>query len=216
MAQQSGQNAGDATSSFFWYVVLLAVAFILVWFFGKSYIIPPVFYLRNAEIALLSWVLQGWNFLASFVHLPLADVVDLKRIQHFMGTAVAKKVTLDQVEYISTVIGSYYRYPLIALVGGLAYISFFHHRSARFIDVYDMNSLKKAEAGNWPEITPVLSLDLVKQNLNEGPWAMSKLPLDFCRENNLLRVVVQNEKHTWSIVHGAAERLFVLQMGPLT
>lgn len=215
MAQQTGQNAGDQTSSFFWYVVLLAIAFVLIWFFGKAYLIPPIFYIRNAEIYLLSGVLQGWNFLADYLHLPLANISKLNHMQDFMNVAEVKKVTLNQVEFISHVIGTYYRYPLAVLIAGLAYISLFRHRSARFINTYDMNSLKKAEASNWPEITPVVSLDLIKQKLNDGPWAMSKLPLDFCRENNLLRAVEVNEKMTWSIVHGAAERLFVLQMGPM-
>lgn len=215
MSQQGGQNSGDQTSSFFWYVVLLAIAFILTWYFCKKYFVPPIFYLRSLEIHLIEWLAQAWNSIAGLLHLPVMDTARFDRVLDFMHNSDPSKVTLDQVEKISEFTGKFYRYPFIIIIGALTYISYFRHRSARFVANYSMNSLKKCEVESWPEITPVLSLDLVKENLNQGPWAMAKLPLDFCRENNLLKVIEVNEKPAWSIVHGTAERLFVLQMGPL-
>ena len=70
--------------------------------------------------------------------------------------------------------------------------------------------------GNWPQITPVLSLNLLKTNLDKGPWAMAKLPLNFYKEHNLLNITIgENDKKVWTVKPGPAERLFMLQMGPL-
>lgn len=215
MSQQSGgQNAGDQTSSFFWYVVLLAVAFILIWFYGKKYLVPPLFYLRSMEIYLVDVILQGWNFIAGFLHLPQASTVEFHKVLYFMQFSDARRVTLNQVEDISVFVGVYYRYPIMLIMGLLAYVSYFRHRSARFVNEYTMKSLRKEEVACWPDITPVVSLDLVKQDINEGPWAMAKLPLDFCKIHHLLRTFEKDGSTVWCINHGVAERLFVLQMGP--
>src|SRR3990167_2548166 len=210
-----GQNAGDQTSSFFWYVVLLTAAFILIWYFGKEYLVPPIFYVRSAEIYLLDLIFKGWNGVAGLIHLPEIKTASLEKILYYMQTSDPRKVTLNQIENISMFVGNYYRYPIMAVFIGLAYVSYFRHRSARFINDYSMKTLRKEEVVSWPEITPVVSLDLVKQNLNEGPWSMAKLPLDFCKEHNLLRTVQKDGGNIWSISHGLAERLFVLQMGPM-
>ncbi len=215
MNQGAGQNASDSTASFFWYVVLLTVAVILAWVFGKKYLVPPMFFIRVGEIHLIEWVLAGWNYIAGLIHLPLANLGRYEHIQHFMQTMDPKKVTMNQVNYISDQIGIMYRYPLALIILGMAYISFFRHRSAQFVNTYSMKSLKKFEVVNWPHITPVLPLDLVKKKLDEGPWAMAEMPLHFCKRNNILGLTEKNDKKIWTIVHGAAERIFVMQMGSL-
>jgi len=212
------QNATDATASFFWYIALLVVAAIIVWIFGKNYIIPVLFYVRSGEIYLIEWLMKGWNFMAhflGFLHLPEANIKRFDAVLNYMHRTLPREVSLQQFEDISGFVGVWYRYPITILTLVLAYISFFRHRSARFVQNYSMRSLKKVEVENWPEITPVLGLDLVKQKLTEGTWAMATLPMDFCRQHNILKMVQKNDKPHWSIVYGAAERLFVLQMGPL-
>ena len=57
-----------------------------------------------------------------------------------------------------------------------------------------MESLKKSKVGNWSQIIPVLSLNLLEQNLDEGPWAMVKLLLDFCKEHHVLEITKINKK----------------------
>ena len=215
MAQQQGQSQGDATSSFFWYVVLLALAVILIWIFGKEYIIPPFFTWRRIEIHALEHILSAWNTLTSYVHLKPVDFSDLQSVDYYIDQTAANNVAVEQVKIMSHVVGSYYRYVVIGGLVVMAYITGFRHRVAQFSQDYDMNSLKKAEVANWPQITPVLDLDLAKQDLDTGPWAMSKLPMDFCKEHQLLRIIEEKGQKRWGVVAGAAERQFVLQMGPL-
>ena len=56
----------------------------------------------------------------------------------------------------------------------MAVFIYFRHTSHRFQKEYSMQQLKKQESQNWPQITPVLSLDLLKEDLDTGPWAMAK------------------------------------------
>ena len=78
-----------------------------------------------------------------------------------------------------------------------------------------MNSLKKIEAENWPSITPVLTLDLLKEDLESGEWAMAQMPIDFCHKNKLLHVTEEQGKKIWVMNRAEAEKAFVMQMGPL-
>ncbi len=37
------------------------------------------------------------------------------------------------------------------------------------------------KVANWPQITPVLDLDLIKTDIDKGPWAMAMTPMQFCK-----------------------------------
>lgn len=215
MSQGGQQNATDQTASFFWYITLLTIAFILAWVFGKQYLVPPLFYLREAQVYLMEVVFNSWNFFAHYLSLPEINVKPYQNLFNFMLNTAVDQITFQQVELISKFIGNFYRYPLGFILFVLAAICAFRHRSARFANTYTMKTLRKEEVENWPQITPVLSKDILKQDLDKGAWAMSKLPLDFCKENKLLKVVMRDGKKHWSILYGASERIFVLQMGPL-
>lgn len=214
MSQQP-QNPTDQTASFFWYIALLTVAVILAWIFGKQYLVPPFFYLREAELYMLMLAFKAWNFVANYLPLHPVDLTPYQNMFKFMLNTDVEKVTSVHLEFISKTIGDYYRYLFAVIFIVLAYFAGFRHRSGRFANSYSMKTLRKHEVENWPQITPVVARDLVKEKLDQGTWAMSKLPLDFCREHKLLKVVTRQEKKCWSIVHGTAERVFVMQMGPM-
>lgn len=216
MAQQGGgQQQGDQTSSFFWYVVLLTVAAIIVWITCKKYLVPPLFYLRHAEVTALIWVLNLWNSLAGILSLPLASLTQLHQVLQFMHYADPANVTIDQIDRVSTVIGQYYRYPIICVAFILAYLCAFRHRSAIYTATYSMKTLRNAEVEHWPQITPVIGRGIIEQDINQGEWSMSTLPLDFAKQYDLLFVKSTQHSKFWAVHQGAAERQFVMQMGAL-
>ncbi len=215
MSQQGQQNATDQTASFFWYIVLLTVASILIWVFFKDKLIPPLFYLREAQLVLMQVVFKIWNFFGNYLPLHHVDLTPYNNMYHFMLDTSTDKITAEHVALINKKMGDFYRYPFGLVFLTLAAISAFRHRSARFVNSYTMKDLRKNEAENWPQIMPVVSKNLMKHALDKGAWAMSKLPIDFCKENNLLKVVMRDDKKCWGVVQGSTERVFVLQMGPL-
>jgi intracellular multiplication protein IcmP len=214
----SQQNATDQTANFFWLLVILTGAVLITWWLEKEIIVKIVFFVRHYEMYLIQAILSGVNTLASWLSLPTIDTTKLNFWQNFIATQQANSadITFKQVAALSDNVGVFLRYPVMVVLIGLGVWMFLYNKTMRFRHNYNMQTLKKFEVENWPQITPVVDVDLLKKDVDQGPWAMAKLPIDFCKENNLLELTESAEgKKIWALKNGPAERLFVLQMGPL-
>ena len=211
----SQQNATDQTANFFWILCLIIGGFLAVWWFRKAWIITPIFWIRIHEIDLIGVVGGVWSVVASSLHLPHFNMHALEHLQHYMTHSSPKGVPFNLFAEINAYIGQWLRWPVAITLCLLAAVMHFFHTSSRFRKTYTMDNLKKLESENWPQIKPVLTLDLVKEDLDEGPWAMAKHPLNFCKENNLVSMKLQDGKETWSLSQGPAQRVFALQLGQL-
>lgn len=210
------QNATDQTANFFWLLAILAIGVLAFWWLEEKYIVSFIFFIRHYEIELIKGIVSVINIVLGWLHLAPMNMMRLDKIQNFMSTANTEKVLFPQVAAISDEVGLWLRYPVMFVLVGLGVFMFFHNRTSRFRQTYNMEKLKRLEVENWPQITPVLSKNLLKKDLDEGPWAMSKLPLNFCKQHDLLDLGVDPDgKKCWTLKTGMAERLFVLQMGPL-
>ncbi len=212
----SQQNATDQTANFFWLLALLTMGAIVLWWLEERWIVAGIFFIRHYEIDLIQWIVSGINKLIAWINFPSIDLHKLNYWQHFMAVADKEKVTFPQVGSLSHAVGLWMRYPVMVILLGLAAWMLYRNKNSRFHHTYTMDSLKKYEVENWPQITPVLSLNLLQEDLDKGRWAMAKLPMDFCKENDLLELGESpDKKKTWSIKEGPAERCLVLQLGPL-
>lgn len=212
------QNATDQTANFFWLLVIIFGAFIAVWFFERSWILTPIFALRLFEVHILLQVASVWNVVAPYLHLPALPVNNLLRVKTYILTQPTKSVTVEYFSVINNYMGHWMRYPISVILVSLGLISYLRHGSVLFRNHHTMDTLKKAEQENWPQITPVLSIDLIKEDPEVGPWAMPRRPLDFCKENNIARLnphPEQEDRHLWAIEEGTATRVFTLQLGQL-
>ena len=98
---------------------------------------------------------------------------------------------------------------------------YFSNPLARFKKVYTMRMLLDAEKDNWPQVIPVAKLNLAKQDIHKGPWAMAMQPMQFAKANNLVvfeQPKVENRfatkmQPTASINRDDARRTFAMQMG---
>ncbi len=209
-----GGGGGDAGSlDFFWGIVILVAALIAIWYFGKDYISAAVLQVRYYEIIAITFVLDGIGKGLSFFNLPAPNTYDLHELAAFIKSN-SGAVTFSRLAEISTQVGDYIRYPGAIILGGLAMITFFTHVTAKFKSTLNMKSLRKLEQENWPQITPVVKLDLVKEDIDEGPWAMSQTPMQFCKKNDLLLEEVKDGKTIAVLQKGVAYRVFSLQVGP--
>ncbi len=147
--------------------------------------------------------------------IPLIDTHILTRLQNYMNLTSPSQVHFNDFRAINHYVGTWLRYPVSAILICLAVILHFQHSSSRFRSVHNMQNLRKLESENWPQIKPITSLDLLKEDLDKGPWAMSKLPLDFCKEHGLMGIKEVDGKKQWTIDRGPAQRVFALQLGPL-
>ncbi len=211
------QQAGDQISSFFWVICIFAGAIILTWWLKRDWIVTPVFLFRIQEVHLLEIIAAGWikfTNLVPWLHLPQPDVRELYGIREYMMTTPVDYVRFPPFAYVNEKIGDWTRFPAMLALGVLAISVYFRHTSQRFQKEYSMEQLRKQESQNWPQITPVLSLDLLKEDLDQGPWAMAKVPLDFCKEHDMLTVGEgEDSKAVWKLKLEPAYRVFALQIG---
>ncbi len=121
--------------------------------------------------------------------------------------------------------GDYVRYPIVLIIFILAIVIFFSSSTRIFKKTYKMIDLVEAEKANWPQITPVVHLDLSKADIDKGPWAMALTPMQFCKKNNLLEEY-QRPRHEgmtrkeWNRIdvrlkRGDANKIFAVQLGVL-
>ena len=210
------QYQTDQTANFFWLMIISTAVFLIVWYFAPQWIITPIYVLRYYELLVIKHVVQLWQPIAQFFHIPAFNLHILDAIEQHILSTNPKTEHFANFAYINHNVGHWTRYPVIVVLLVMAYIINFRKGVNRFRHEYTIKDLRKLEAKNWPVITPVLSLNLVRQDPSKGPWAMAKLPLDFCRENHLVGVTTTGKKQKkWSIDRAAAQRLFTLQLGPL-
>ncbi|MCB1826931.1 MAG: type IVB secretion system coupling complex protein DotM/IcmP [Coxiellaceae bacterium] len=212
----NSQNQTDHTANFFWLIVLIAIALVSIWYFIPKYIVTPVFLMRYFELDALIFLSNLWNSIAGYLHLPVAHVHQLIKLKQFILTAEPSKLHFTQFSAVNAVMGHWVRWPTLFILGVMGLIAYFRHSTVMFRETYNMDTLKDMESENWPQIQPVLSLNLVKEDIEKGPWAMAKTPLDYCRSNDIVSTELKSDgKTVWKVEKGPASRLFTMQLGPL-
>lgn len=206
MAQQSQQQSSDNSMAPVWIMVLLFFTAFIIWRTGHQYIVSFIFYLN---------VLQG-----KLVNL-FVENTHLSNAIYQMQTVDPSTVDWDLLVAYTQTIGDYIRYPVIVILILLAFFLYHSNITLKFRKIYDMKKLRAQEQYNWPAIMPVVKLDLVSENINEGPWAMALTPMEFARKYSLLKkndVLLDNPipgmELTASVRRGDAKRVFTLQLGP--
>ncbi|MEM1244663.1 MAG: type IVB secretion system coupling complex protein DotM/IcmP [Pseudomonadota bacterium] len=174
--QQSGQDPDNSLTPLW----LTLGAFVLggfIWFFFKTYIIAFVMIIRGLEIDLLDLLLpQSWS----------ANMDQARAAISAASSSGYQSVTFSQLYDVSELVGSYLRFPFAIILVILALILYFKKATSRFRHVYDMQTLLNEEYINWPQVVPVVKLDLINTDIDKGPWAMADSPLMFAKKNRLL------------------------------
>ena len=213
--RQGQQSQGDSSSNFLWAMVIVIGVVLILWWKQKEAIVSTVFYIRLYEIYVVQVFANLINEVASLLHLPTLNISSISDDIAYITTTPWSQVSFDGLSKLSANVGSWTKYPLAVCSAVLAFFLYFKQSGQNFRKSYSMNSLKSVEDKNWPVITPVVKLDLVKQSLDKGAWAIARLPLDYCKEHNLIRVEPQQGKLVWTVIPSAAQRIFVMQLGPL-
>lgn len=203
-AQQ--QQSGDNSLAPLWIILCIFLLGWLLWAFFHTHIVAFVLHIKFWESHLISFVLP------SMAQLPV-------NINHL----IPEQVPFSQLLDVSREVGNYLRYPIIIILVVLAIIIYFSHINLQFKKFYTMDTLAEAERKNWPQISPVIKLDLIKENIDKGPWAMALSPMQFAKKNQLLHeekiipsMTMTAKKHnqrTVSIKREAAHHIFVMQCG---
>src|SRR3990172_4527277 len=213
MPEQQQQSGQDNSLDFLWLMALIIGAVILSWYFGKVYIVSAVFYVRLYEITALDFVFGLLAKLTQLVGLP-SPQFNLGELANYIRKNIGTPINFSDLGSMSTIVGNYIRYPLTLLMLAGAALLHFGGASHRFRHIFDTKLFKNLEQENWPQITPVVKLDLVNTKLDEGPWAFSPSPMRFCKKHDLLDIEERNGKYNVTLRRGTANRVLSLQLGP--
>lgn len=215
------QQGDDNAMNILWGIVGLFLLGTAIWIAFAEHLKFFFLKLRIYELTVINFVIQL---------LPL-EFFNLRSIQDevakallFATSADYQNLTIELANYLSTEAGSYLRYPITICLVMFSYFSFCKDVTNKYKKHYDMYKLATQESGEWPQIKPVLGLDLVNEPLNKGPWAMGSAPLDFCKQNQLIEISV--EKHSEfkhgnpnvfkiHLDHAKTEAVFTKQLGRL-
>ena len=206
-AQQQSGGSADNSMAPIWVAILVFLTAVVVWKTSHQYIVSAVFFITILQAKLVNIFLDS---------APLADVIYL--MQTVDPAAVGWHLMLEVMGQV----GSYLRYPVAAILVIFALILYKSDVTHRFRKKYSMQTLRQQEQANWALIKPVVGLDLVTQNIAEGPWAMALSPMEFARKYDLLKkddAILDNpvpgQEMTAGIRRGDAKRVFTLQLGPV-
>jgi intracellular multiplication protein IcmP len=210
-APQGGGGQPDNSMSIIWGVVAAFAAVGVIWFSFKSQIIYFYLSVKLFETHILNALFND-KYMA---------------LQTLIVTAMRNTGNLNfpDVMLIGENVGNIVRYPLIALMFILAGVIYYGNPTGMFKRTYSMQDLVKLEKDNWPQVYPVVGLDLIKEDIDKGPWAMALQPVQFCKRHNLLDEVKPERREgmarkDWDRINvvlkrGESNRVFAMQLGQL-
>lgn len=206
MAQPQGnqQQGGDNAYAPIWITVAVFIVCYLIWHFFKVQIITFAFHVNIIQAKIVSLFTSNIN----------KDI-------YVMETVDPSTVNFNQLIFMLRIVGDYVRYPVLAALIGLAAWLYFSNVTLKYKKTYSMKSLRAQEQHNWYQIMPVTKLNLIKENINEGKWAMAQSPIEFAKSNKLLRrddYAVDDPSNpgkvmTATIRRGETKGIFTLQLG---
>jgi intracellular multiplication protein IcmP len=210
MAAGGGGGAqGDDKNAYniIWIVTLVFVIGWVIWHFFSYQLKTAFLKIRLFEAMMISLFSEQGDLIQNYIH--NLDVYSLD---------------LQTAGFLSNLVGSYLMYPILLLLVCMVAHLLLSHTNVRYTKPHDMNSLVKQEQKNWPQISPVVNLDLVKEDISKGPWAMAMTPMQFVKKYKLISVeIVPDRKSPWKadgvykmiLDKEKARWILINQLGPL-
>lgn len=206
-----GGGEGQDQNSFalLWAIVAIIVLGFITWHFFSDQFIMAFLAVKKAEVTAIAFFIDSPKIQTAILGLNMAN---------------PQNVTMEYATAISKFTGSYLIYPVCFILIVMGIIMLRGSASMRFTKTYNMDSLAKQEKNNWPQISPVVDLDLVDTDISKGPWAMSMNPMQFAKHYKLLKIeIVADRKSVWkaegvpkaTVIKSRANQVFSAQVGPL-
>ncbi len=205
-AQQGGQGTDENAT--IWLAALTIVALVGIWFLAHQWISFFFLKLKLLELQLITPFTHRYANLHSWLQqLSFENAADLNLV--VLGN-------------IGNQVGTILRYPFAGLLLLCALWLFFGDILAQYRHTYTMNRLAETEQREWPQITPIVPLNLIDVPLDEGPWAMAMNPMHFAKKYKLLSIEKQLPteeqlsnaiKHKVTIKRLQAKQVFLMQLG---
>jgi intracellular multiplication protein IcmP len=192
----SEQNNKDSTNDIIYLFVgvILAIG-VIYYFFGKEII--------YGYLTLKLWELKIINL----IYPTEANTYYIQRIQEKSITTWKLKDVLFIGKHVGFVVNIF----LGSIIAILSYNMWKKNPAQKFKRELNIKTLKESEQVLWPYIAPVVNIDLIKESLETGPYAMAMTPYAFAVKYKLLA----DEKNIGSLNKTRTEKLFISQLNKL-
>lgn len=184
-----GEGADKNAYYILWVIALVGAVAAIIWYFFKEQLKLFFLWVRTGELFLIDSILSIIPDNIPYVGDAIQTAqIDIASTYQAMKTITPAMLTADIADTLSTAVGVYLRYPIVALLVLFTIITFRGNVQARFKRKFNMRTLAATEQINYPQISVVTKLDLLEQDLDSGPWAMALTPMQFCKRNKLISV----------------------------
>lgn len=215
--QQSAQGGGDHSSHILWIIAACFLVIGMVWYAFKVYLVKGFLLVKSVELSVLTFFTDTLKMSPNHFE-QLRNTIDYAQQN-------AASVNFQDLMLIGNGVGDWLRFPLVLILLVCAFAVYFGNTTRIYRRTYTMQDLAKLEKDNWPQINPVIGLDLINQDIDKGPWAMAMTPMQFCKRYQILQEVRPLRKEgmarkDWDKIEvilkrGDANKIFALQLGQL-
>lgn len=190
-----------------WIMLAICIVGGLVWYFLHAYLMLAFLKIKIIEMSIIGLFTSK-----------------LDSVHRFASTVSPAVVTFNQAQYVATSVGNYIAIPCIVVMVVLAAVIYKSASATGYRQSYNMKGLAQAQQDTWPQIKPVVPLDLIKVDIRKGPWAMSLTPMDFAKQKKLIieeeimpleDELLRRKRTIAKLDKGKANALFTLQLGRL-
>lgn len=222
-----GQEPGKDNSFFIlWLLFLIGLVCAAIWWTLSEQLKTLFVYIRLAEIEAAAFIVE--YFPTNLIPREWWDIASLQsQMQYdkqFVENLTPQTLSLEEAHYISERAGKYWLYPLSLLIGAIGLYYFFSNIQMRLKHKFNMRTLLTQEKSVWPQVKIVDTLDILKEDLDKGPWAMAQTPMQYAKANHLIAVTLAERKDSGfsktkyaefqvSLSRMHAERAFSAQLG---
>lgn len=162
-------------SDYLYMFAAIALLAVLFWFGAREFLVNALMHSRNMAL----YVVGFFNSDAEVMRQQLAVVKD---------TIPAKQMEYDYFKSLASTTGYYARwFWVVPVFGVIIYNLFKGNKMSAYRRKLTPETLAKAEMKIWPEITPVVGLNLTKGDITKGPWAVAKNEREFVETAALLK-----------------------------
>lgn len=210
MAAPQQANQSDHSTGILWGTAAGLAAVGTLWYVFKKQLVTFYLLVKLYEI----------DFFALFTNHFSQD-----RLNILSALGNPGKLTFNEIVNLGQNVGDFLRFPFVIMLFILAIVVYVGNTTRSFKRNYSMKELAKLERVNWPQIGPIVDLDLLHTDIDKGPWAMAMTPMQFCKRLKLLEEVRLQRKEGISrkdrervevvLKRGEANKVFALQLGQL-
>lgn len=215
-APQGGGGQGDSWAGMLWGIAAMFAAAAGIWYVFKVQLV-------SLFLTIKIYQLDALGYLGDLVNHPY--YFDALHNALITARVNAATISFQDLSAIGSAVGVWMRLPYVVLLLILAVVVYVGNTTRVYRRTYSMRDFAKLESKNWPQITPIVNLDLIKTDIDTGPWAMALTPMQFCKKNNLLEEIRPGRQEGMSrkdwdkidvvLKRGEANKVFALQLGPL-